>query len=490
MSVPFSRRRASLRTRLLAVLLLLAALVIVAADIATVTAMRHLLTRRTDEIMTGIDQAIQSNPGRAATLADGDSLQQGALDFLPADYYIAVVTADRSTVVTIADPRVQPALPTDLAALARSGQVRTATSTDGTSRFLLHASPIGDRIVVVATNLRQVTDTLEQLQRILALVTVAALATLAAAGVVAVRRSLRPLESMAAQADRITAGDLTHRVAPSTPDTEVGRLGLALNRMLGRIETAIREQEAAQERANQFFADASHELRTPLTSLRANAELYGQGALAEPRQVDEAMRRIRISAQRMSALVNDMLHLARLGQTPDQRTEHVDLTELLRASAAEAQAADRERRWSSRIQPGLCVQGNAELLRRAVDNLLMNVRTHTPPATACTLTARRRGDVILIEVADSGPGVPAAALPRLFDRFYRAEGSEGSDTPPGSGLGLAIVGDVAAAHGGAVTAHPSLPSGLRIELSLPNGAPAPARSLPPDADAEQGGIVA
>jgi two-component system OmpR family sensor kinase len=469
--IRFGHRQTSLRARLLAVLLLLAAAVIVAADAATVTALRHVLTRRTDGVMDSIDRAVHNNPARAESLANSDDLRQGGIDFLPADYYIAIVAADRRTVVAVADPQAHPTLPADLAALARSGQVRTVPSADGTSRFLLHATPMGDRIVVVAANLRSVDATMDQVQRILGVVLAAALIVLAVAGAIVVRRSLRPLESMAAQADRITAGDLTHRVTPHTPDTEVGRLGLALNRMLTRIETAIRDQETAQEQTRQFFADASHELRTPLASLRANAELYEQGALATRGQVDEAMRRIRISAQRMSLLVEHMLHLARVGQTPRQRTEPVDLAALLTASVQDAQAADRQRSWHSQIQPGLCLHGDADLLRRAVDNLITNVRTHTPAATACTLTACPSGDRILIEVADNGPGVPDGALPRLFDRFYRVEGSH---TAPGSGLGLAIVGDVAAAHGGTATAHPNIPSGLRIQLTLPI-----ARTVPP-----------
>ena len=137
------------------------------------------------------------------------------------------------------------------------------------------------------------------------------------------RRGLRPVETMAGKADKITAGDLTERVSPQDARTEVGRLGARSTGCSARIEDFIAEREASQQATNRFFADASHELRTPLASLRANAELYQQGALPERAQVDEAMRRITAEAQRMSGLVDDMLRLARLDQHPErQRRSH------------------------------------------------------------------------------------------------------------------------------------------------------------------------
>jgi two-component system, OmpR family, sensor kinase len=282
------------------------------------------------------------------------------------------------------------------------------------------------------------------------------------------RRGLHPIETMAAQADRITAGDLTDRVTPHDPATEVGRLGAALNGMLTRIEAAIRDREASQELTRRFFADASHELRTPLASLRANAELYQQGALSRRPQVDEAMRRIALEAQRMSRLVDDMLRLARLDQHPDQQDELVDLTALVRGCAERAQIADPQRAWRAQITSGLVATGDEELLRRAVDNLLANVCAHTPAGTVATITAAERDGNVTVEVSDDGPGVPADRLPHIFDRFYRAAGPP---PRPGSGLGLAIVTAIAAAHQGTAEAALNHPHGLRITLTLPAGGP-------------------
>jgi two-component system OmpR family sensor kinase len=279
------------------------------------------------------------------------------------------------------------------------------------------------------------------------------------------RRGLRPIEQMAHQADRISAGDLTERVAPTDTGTEVARLGTALNGMLGRIQTSVAEREASQELMRSFFADASHELRTPLASLCANAELYQQGALVERSQVDEAMRRITLEAQRMSRLVDDMLRLARLDQHPDQQRDLVDLTTLAGHCVDRVQVADPSRTWQSNIEPGLAVAGDEEQLRRAIDNLLANVQAHTPEGAVATITAHDDGcGRVVVEVSDDGPGVPADKLPRIFDRFYRAGTIS---RRPGSGLGLAIVRQVAVAHQGAAAAALNYPNGLCVTLTLP-----------------------
>ena len=174
----------------------------------------------------------------------------------------------------------------------------------------------------------------------------------------------------------------------------------------------------------------------------------------------------------MSGLVDDMLRLARLDQHPGQEDEPVDLTAVLRCCAERARIADPARTWRATIDPGLVVvAGDEELLRRAADNLLANVTTHTPPGTAATIVAEETDGTITIEVSDDGPGVPAAQLPRIFDRFYRAAAPSAR---PGSGLGLAIVAAAAAAHGGAAEATLNQPHGLRITLTLPAASPVPA----------------
>ena len=280
------------------------------------------------------------------------------------------------------------------------------------------------------------------------------------------RRGLRPIEQMAYQADRITAGDLTDRVTPTDTGSEVGRLGTALNGMLGRIQTSVAEREASQELMRSFFADASHELRTPLASLCANAELYQQGALTERSQVDEAMRRITLEAQRMARLVDDMLRLGRLDQHPDQHRDLVDLSGLVGNCVERARGRRSRANLADRVERGLAVAGDEEQLCRAVDNLLANVQTHTPEGTVATITVRDDGSGrVVVEVSDDGPGVPADKLSRIFDRFYRA-GAE--SRRPGCGLGLAIVSQIAATHQGTVARpRPTTRTGCASTLTLP-----------------------
>jgi two-component system, OmpR family, sensor kinase len=512
-------RRVLLRTRVLAGVLLVTLVVLAAFDVAGVTALRSYLIGRTDsglrqvldlyQLTNRIASASQQQafrpaapPGQRQTAKPGPSFAphnvrppaQRSLQVIPPPPVLEAPFLRPYTVifvhgkgVTEASPSVsvgtgvvigsvgliRPRLPGNLTALAGSGQAWTADSANGTPLRLMAAPWRGHRIIVVMTSLDGVDKTVGQLELILVIGSVAA--GLAAAGGVAwvMRRGLRPIETMAREADTISAGDLTSRVSPHDPRTEVGRLGVALNGMLARIAEFIAEREASQQASRRFFADASHELRTPLASLRANAELYQQGVLASRPQVDEAMRRITLEATRMSGVVDDMLRLARLDQHPGQEHDPVDLTAELEGCAERARIADPQRTWRVRVDKGLVVAGDEELLRRAADNLLANVSTHTPAGTAATLLAQETDATITVQVSDDGPGVPAGQLPRIFDRFYRGPAPSAR---PGSGLGLAIVTAVAATHGGTAQASLNHPHGLRVTLTLP-AAPALSEDL-------------
>jgi two-component system, OmpR family, sensor kinase len=320
--------------------------------------------------------------------------------------------------------------------------------------------------LIVGTSLDQVTETTDQVEAIVTYGSIAVVLLIGLGVFTVVGHGVGPVEAMARQADRITGGDLTSRVAAHNPRSEVGRLAAALNDMLARIE-------ASQQQMRHFFGDASHELRTPLASLRANAQLYQQGALQDPGQVDEVMDRIVLETRRMGRLIDDMLGLARLGQQPRRFLAPVDLTVLVTGCAQRARIADPERAWQARIAEGLTVTGDQELLRHAVDNLLMNALVHTPADAACAISASASGGHVTIEVSDDGPGVPPDQLPHIFERFYRAGTRSGGS---GSGLGLAIAAETVSAHGGTTQAAPVSPHGLRITLTLP--ARSEARSAP------------
>jgi two-component system OmpR family sensor kinase len=369
----------------------------------------------------------------------------------------------------------QLALPANVTRLVAKPGPRTVLSQHGRQPIRVNDIQVVGGKLVAGASLNQVDSTMDRVERIIGVGSIAVVLLIGLGVFLVLRRGLRPIESMARQADRITAGDLTERVTPQSPRSEVGRLGAALNGMLARIETGVLEREASQHQMRRFFADASHELRTPLASLRANAELYQQGALTGQDQVDEVMRRITLETRRMGQLVDDMLRLARLGQHPGQSSEPVDVTALVNACAERVRIADPARTWRVSVAGGLTATGDEELLRRAVDNLLTNVLAHTSADTAATITASGDPDEVTIEVRDDGPGVPPDKLPHIFERFYRAADTRASRAPraprsarpPGSGLGLAIAAEIAAAHGGTATAAPVSPHGLRVTLTFP-----------------------
>ena len=337
---------------------------------------------------------------------------------------------------------------------AQSG-LYTAPIDGGLSRIL--SARVTGGSLVIGTSLDQVRQTAGQVEALVIFGSIAVVLLIGLGVFAVVRRGLRPVEAMARQADRITGGDLSGRVTTRNPRSEVGRLGTALNGMLARIE-------ASQQQMRRFFGDASHELRTPLASLRANAQLYQQGALQDPGEVEEVMDRIVAETRRMGQLVDDMLGLARLGQQPGQSRQLVDLTAVVTGCAQRARIADPTRSWQARIADGLTVTGDEELLRRAIDNLLMNVLVHTPSGTAGAISASAADGCIIIEVTDEGPGVPPHHLPHIFERFYRAGTRPGGS---GSGLGLAIAAEITSAHGGTTHAAPVSPHGLRVTLTLP-----------------------
>ena len=469
-------RRLQLRTRILAGVLAVTIVAFAAFDVIAVAALRSYLIGRVDSNLRTVLRLSGQRLTRLIYEAEAGRTPQILQVGLGAYDYLAFVPDHGRPVVLDAAPRVAPMLPADLAALAAGGQPRTVGDVHGSEQLRLRAQPASGGTLVITGSLGEVQRTTAKLRLIVVVGSVIAVALIALGVTLIVRRGLRPLESMAVEADRITAGDLTSRVGPEDPGSEVGRLAAALNGMLARIDATIREREADQDVMRRFFADASHELRTPLASLRSNAELYEQGALPRRSQVDEAMRRIRLEAERMSRLVDDMLGLARLDQHPNRQHEPVDLTALLEGCAERARIVDPDRTWAGDISPGLVTTGDAELIARAVDNLIANVRAHTPAGTTATITAVGRDTEIEIEVSDDGPGVPADRLPRIFERFYRA----GTHTPrSGSGLGLAIVSEIATAHHGHANAQLNYPRGLRITLTLPaTGQPAPDRARP------------
>jgi two-component system OmpR family sensor kinase len=356
-----------------------------------------------------------------------------------------------------------PVLPSEL----HAGGPFTADAADGNGRYRVLASRDGrgGETTVVATPLDDVDATLRRLLLVELLVTAVVLLGLGALGLWVVRLGLRPLEEIEETAAAIAAGDLSRRVERAEPHTEVGRLGLALNAMLGQIEAAFEARAASERRLRRFVADASHELRTPLAAVRAYAELFTRGAAERPDDLARSMQGITRESERMSLLVDDLLLLARLDEGRPLEAQPVQLDEVVAEAVETATTVDPDRPVSFEAEPTPVV-GDRERLRQIVDNLLANVRSHTPPASPVRVRVGSHERHAVVEVADSGPGFADGDARRVFERFYRTDASR-SRASGGVGLGLSIVAAVAEAHGGTASARSTPGEGATFTITLP-----------------------
>jgi two-component system OmpR family sensor kinase len=354
----------------------------------------------------------------------------------------------------------KPQLPADI----EVGDAKTVDTDLGDYRVLAQRTFDGGTIVA-AIPMSATNQTLERLLLVEGVVIVVVLALVGGFALVVVRVGLLPLDRMGHTASAIAGGDLSHRVETTDARTEVGRLGLALNRMLDRLEDAFAAREASQERLRRFIADASHELRTPLVSIRGYAELFRMGAAREPEDVAKAMRRIEEEAARMGVLVEDLLTLARLDEVREAAHGAVDLSLLARDAVDDARATAPDREIELRAQPA-AVTGDADQLRQVLANLLRNALVHTPAGTPIEVSVERANGAVRLEVRDHGPGLPTDDADALFERFWRAEAGRerGKD---GAGLGLAIVAGIVDGHAGTVRAGNAPGGGAAFEVRLP-----------------------
>jgi two-component system, OmpR family, sensor kinase len=350
--------------------------------------------------------------------------------------------------------------------------------------YLGEALAVPGGVLVTADAIAPAEQTLASLTRVELLVSVVVVLVVLALTLWTVRLGLRPLDDMTDTARAIAGGELRRRVRRSDERSEVGRLGAALNGMLGQIEAAFAERSASETRLRRFVADASHELRTPLTSIRGYAELLRKGSLEDEAARRRAAERIEHEATRMSTLVDDLLLLARLDQGRPLERESVDLCRVAAEAAEVARAADPSHPLTTDLPRPVVVEGDAGRLRQVVDNLLENARVHTPAGTPVTLSVHRHNGTAELVVADRGPGIGGDEAGRVFDRFHRGAEARGR---PGTGLGLSIVAALAAAHGGRARVGPAPGGGAEFVVELPvatsgsRGASAP-RSDPGGSD--------
>jgi len=317
-------------------------------------------------------------------------------------------------------------------------------------RYRVYTSGLKELLIRVARPRSDAAGTLNRLLLLLVGLTVAGGLAAAVAARLAAARVLRPIGQLTEAVEHVTATqELTARVATGGRD-EVGRLAGAFATMMAELDGSVQAQR-------RLVADASHELRTPLTSLTTNLELLGEpGGSADP-QAPALLRAAREQARELTGLVNDLVDLARYGEGET----HVEDARLdLLAERVVHRAAGRTPAVRFELElVASPVRADPDAVERAVGNLVDNAIKWSPPDGLVRVMVAA-GEVA---VSDEGPGIPAADIPFVFDRFYR---SPTARARPGSGLGLAIVRQIAETHGGRVSAEP-LPRGVSLRFSLP-----------------------
>jgi two-component system OmpR family sensor kinase len=465
--------RLSLRARLLLAVAAVALVGLVAADIATYTALRSFLVDRVDESLSAAHRPlIRSLFGPPERAPGGDA---GALAAAAPGAYVELRAPDGEALVS-GSTRGQfatsrPRLPDHISGLASNGDESqtffTVSAADGSGEFRVRAERLpDDSVLMVALPLTDVHSTLHRLLLTEIVVTGAVLIVAVGLGLWLVRVGLRPLRNIEGTAAKIAGGELSSRVPDTDERTEVGRLGIALNTMLERIEDAFARQQEAERRLRRFVADASHELRTPVSAVGAYAELFERGAQQRPDDLARVLRGVRVETARMQALIEDLLLLTRLDEGRPLERQPVELVGLAGEAVEAAQTISGD--WPLTIEAAEPVEvtGDRMRLREVLDNLLANVRTHTPPGTPTTVRVRAQNDEAVIEVADEGPGLEPEDAARVFERFYRADPSRARDRG-GTGLGLAVVAALVGAHGGRVEVDTSRGDGATFRVRLP-----------------------
>jgi two-component system OmpR family sensor kinase len=489
---------ASLRARVLASVLLLAAAGLVLLAAVTYAEQRSFLEERVNHQVEGAVNALSfeldrlgyrppisaaangaasGSPSRGEPLGPGGGPGGGGQVNLPPGTYGQRREASGKVLgdvpIRYSETETVPPAP-KLPAQVPLGKLLTVGSVGSSGlryRVFAQRDPEDTGITVAAVPLREVDQTLSRLLLVEGLVIGGVLLALGVSAYFVVRLGLRPLDRIEVTAGKIAAGQLSRRVSPADSRTEVGRLGLALNAMLDRLESAFAARTASEERLRQFLADASHELRTPLASIRGYAELHRIGATEDAAGTDVAMRRIEEESKRMGVLVEDLLTLARLDEEPELRRQSVDLTALARDAAEDARATAPDRNISLSAPDSAIVSGDGHQLRQVLANLTRNALVHTPAGTPIEMSVVKDEEGVTIDVRDHGQGLPAKSRENIFDRFWRSEAGRGRGKA-GAGLGLAIVQGVLDAHGGQITAQNAPGGGALFSVRLPKSAPA------------------
>jgi len=379
--------------------------------------------------------------------------------------FIRVTRLDGTVVYQSGAPLDQSFDPMQISRPLRQSGTRKEKLPDGSELVVgvFVANPAGSPPLLFETG-ESLAPALTELRRLLVLVGLGFIVVAGMAlggGFLLVRRALRPVEQITSSAERITSRNLSERLpAPPTGD-EFEHLSQALNRMIGRLDEAFQYNR-------RFLADASHELRTPLTVLRGELESLAQEKrlAAEDR---ERLGSVLEEVERLANIVEGLFAIARLDAGEAQAEwAQVNLAQLAASTADQMVLLAEDKNITITSPPGqeVWVEGDRARLKQVVVNLLDNAIKYSPQGGAITMTVASRNGTGLLEVADNGIGIPEAALPHIFERFYRVDKARSRELG-GAGLGLSIVRSICVAHGGRVEAQSAPGRGSRFKVELP-----------------------
>jgi signal transduction histidine kinase len=384
------------------------------------------------------------------------------------------------------------------------GETQRYSTTTGDDRFYVAVPFRRDGAVagVVRVGVPLATIARAQLELELVVVAAAVPAAVVAFGlaVLIAGRTTRSLQQLRGMAERMARGDLEVRV-PVPPGEEVGALAQSFNQMAGRLQelgaaqasererlaTILAELQRAERSRRMLLANISHDLRTPVASLQALIDTLLDGAIDDPEAARDFLGRMDVEVQGLGQLVSEFLELSwiELGQVPIVPGP-VDIAALLRAAAGRMEVQARQKGVPILVRDdGPLPLANVDRgrIEQVLMNLLQNALTYTPPGGRITMGAREQADSMLVEVRDTGVGIPPADVPHIFERFYKADPARSGG---GVGLGLAIAKHLVERHGGRIWAESAPGAGTTVAFVLPLDGPADGEGAPAKQPALQG----
>lgn len=456
--------RLPIRLRLTAAYAVLLAAILVALGVFLVLQLRAGL-RGT------IDREVRANSaqiGRGYAAEGPEDFRDVSQTILPATAAAQVIDSAGRVLVAYGDlARAGPIVSAQARAAAFAGRPRVVTVVLGErrpQRFRALVSPVQrggrPRVLVVAKSLAEAERSVQRVLVLLLLAGPAALGAGALAGWWLARRALAPVERMTAQAQAIGIDRLNERIALPRARDEIGNLAVTLNAMLDRLERGVTDKQ-------RLLADASHELRTPLAVMRTELDvsLLADDLSAPAREVLESVRE---EVDRMSRTVANLLTLAAVDEGRlELLTSRVDLREAIDAAARPLRPLAAAKGVRFEVDGAPCeARADPQRLHQALTNFIENAIKFARPGGAVLVEGWCEDDEVGVTVTDDGPGLPAGAHERVFDRFYRVDDARGREVG-GSGLGLAICREVAIAHGGRVWVDSEEGGGSAFSLALP-----------------------